>query len=184
MWEFVDLGEAAQRLRDQPEVNDVAAVRSPEGRLYVLVQAQGFVDGAILRDLVFDELETEHPDLAAAWVRAVPRTDTDGAVDPVEAIALAQKAADNSRWVFEMVAAETEEEKAIVALLMDILKPKRLSMTDSLLLLGVDSLVLVEIDAAITERFGVSLNAMDLFEADDIRELVNLVFDSKSTTSA
>jgi acyl carrier protein len=179
MWEFVDLAEAAGRLRGHPEINEVAAVRSLGGRLYVLAVPRGFVYGPVLRDIVLDELEAEHPDVAVAVVRSLPCSD--GAVDPAACVALARAACDR-RGVFAIEPPQTEEEKAVAAMLLDILSVKRLSMTDSLPLLGADSLVLVEISAAITERFGVTVNAMELFEVDDVRELVQLVFPTRSRT--
>jgi len=183
MWEFVDLGEAAQRIRGQPEIREVAAVRSPDGRLYVLVEQQGLNYGTVLRDIVLDEIEAEHPDIAVAMVRTFPRGD-DGALDTAATVAVARQVAENGRWVFAIEPAETEHEKAIAALLLEILSAKRLSMTDSLPLLGADSLVLVELSTGITERFGVTLNAMDLFDVDTVRDVVRLVFDADSRTPA
>jgi acyl carrier protein len=179
MWESVDLGAATQRILAQPEINDIAAVRSPDGRLYVLIEPQGMHYGPVLRDIVLDEIEAEHPDAAVAMVRGVPRVD-DGGVDGGASTALARQVVEHGRWVFAIEHPETPEEKAIAALLQEILSVRRLSMTDSLPLLGADSLVLVELSTAITERFGVTVNAMDLFEADSVRELAQLVCDSRS----
>jgi acyl carrier protein len=184
MWEFVDLGEAAERIRDHPEIKEIAAVRSPDRRLYVFVEQQGLNYGPVLRDIVLDEIETEHPDAAVAMVRDVPRIDADGAVDKAACVDLAPQVAVRGRWVFAIDPAETEEEKIIASLLLEILNAKRLSMTDSLPLLGADSLVLVELSGAITERFGVTLNAMDLFDVDNVRDLVRLVFSPESKTPA
>src|SRR5690242_7996646 len=117
MWQFVDLGEAAQRMRAQPEIREIAAVRAPGGRLYVLVEQQGFVYGAVLRDIVLDEIEAQQPDVAVAVVRALPRTGEDGPVDPAAAVALAQRAVDEGRWVFAVEPAETTEEKAVAEML-------------------------------------------------------------------
>jgi acyl carrier protein len=179
MWEFVDLGAATLRVRAQPEIDDVAAARSPGGRLYVLVKPQGMHYGPVLRDIVLDEIEAEHPDVAVAMVRDVPRVE-DGAVDAPAFVALARQVVEDGRWVFAFEPPETPEETAVAALLLEILSTRRVSMTDSLPLLGADSLVLVELSAAITERFGVTVNAMDLFEVDSVRELTQLVLDTRS----
>ena len=152
----------------------MAAVRSPD-RLYVLVEQQGLNYGPVLRDIVLDEIETEHPGVAVIVAREIPRTET-GAVDPVASAGLGRQLAEHGRWVFGIDPPETEEEKIIASLLMEILGAKRLSMTDSLPLLGADSLVLVELSGAVTERFGVTLDAMELFDVDDVRDLVRLVF--------
>jgi acyl carrier protein len=52
----------------------------------------------------------------------------------------------------------------------------RVSMTDSLPLLGADSLMLVELTAALGERFDVKVDAMELFEVGSVRGLTDLVF--------
>jgi acyl carrier protein len=175
MWELVELGAAGQRIRDQPEINEIVAVRSPGGRRYVLVEQQGFAFGPVLRDIVLDELE-DGSDVAVAVVRAIPRSATGGGeVDAAAAVALARSVAEESKWVFAIEPPETGEERAIADLLQEILHVKRLSMTDSLVLLGADSLVMVEIGVAIRNRFGVTVTAMDLFEADSIRDLARLV---------
>jgi acyl carrier protein len=175
LWTLVDLGEAARRIEAHPEIRQIAAVRSPSGQLYVLVEQQGFVYGTVLRDIVLDEVELPEPNVAVAVVRSIPRTETDGSVDPAASVALAQQVVEDRRWVFTIEPAETPEEKAIAEMLLDLLNAKRVSMTDSLPLLGVDSLVLVELSAAITGRFGVTVNAMDLFDADSVREVAQLV---------
>jgi acyl carrier protein len=178
MWELVDLGAAAQRMRVQPEIGDVTAVRSPDGRLYVLVTPQGMHYGPVLRDVVLDEIEAEHPDVAVAVARGVPRLE-DGTVDADRAIGLARQLVEDGRWVFVLERPVTPAEKAVAELLTEILRTRRLSMTDNLLLLGVDSLVLVELSAALAERFGVTVNAMDLFELDSVRDLVQLVLGTR-----
>lgn len=176
MWEFVDLGEAAKRIHGHPEIKEMAAVRTPEQRLYVLVEQQGMNYGPVLRDIILDEIETEHPDAVVAIVREVPRNGTDGAVDAAGCVDLARDVAERGRWVFAIEPPESEEEKTIVSLLLEILDAKRVSMSDSLVLLGADSLVLVELSGAITKRFGVTLNAMDMFDAENVRDLARLVF--------
>jgi acyl carrier protein len=169
MWQLVDLGEAAARIRAHPEVNDVAAARSPDGRRYVLVEQQGFVYGTALRDIVLDELAPDDDNVVVAVVRQISD-------EPASTVELAQRTAEEGRWLFVMEAPQTQQEQDVAALLTELLDLKRLSMADSLPLLGADSMVLVEISAAITERFGVTVNAMDLFDVDTVRDLVNLVF--------
>ena len=171
----MDLDKAAVRLRAQPEIREVAAARAADGRLYVLVEPQGFVYGAVLRDIVLDEVETQHADIAVAVVRGLPRNVADGSVDPAASVTLAQEVVADGRWVFAFEPAGTPEEKAVSELLLELLHARRVSMTDSLPLLGVDSLVLVELSAAITQRFGVTVNAMDLFDADSVRDVARLV---------
>jgi len=175
MWHHVDLEDAGDRVRAHPEISEFAAVRSPGGTLYVLVESQGFVYGPVLRNLVHDELEDQYPDIAVAVVRAVPRQ-ADGSVDQDACLPLAQQISDDPVWVFPMEPAATDEERAVAELLSEVLGVRRLSMSDSLPLLGADSLVLVEISAMITERFGVTVNGMDLFQVDNVRELTKLVF--------
>ena len=178
MWQHValdELGDAADRLRAHPEIAGFAAVRAPGGTLYVLVESQGFVYGPVLRNIVHDELEDRYPDIAVAVVRAVPRR-ADGSVDPDVTVPLAQRIGADPVWVFPMEPAATDEERAVADLLTEVLGVRRLSMSDSLPLLGADSLVLVEISTLITERFGVTVNGMDLFQVDNVRELTKLVF--------
>jgi acyl carrier protein len=175
MWHHVDLDDAADRIRAHPEISEFAAVQAPGGPLYVLVESQGFVYGPVLRNIVHDELEDRFADIAVAVVRAVPRRD-DGAVDPDASVPLAQQISGDPVWVFPLEPATTDDERAVADLLTEALGVRRLSMTDSLPLLGADSLVLVEISAMITERFGVTVNGMDLFQVDNVRELTKLVF--------
>jgi acyl carrier protein len=184
MWQFVDLGEAGRRIRGHPEISEVAGVRAPDGRLYVLVEQQGLMYGPVLRDIVLDEVEAEQPDIAVAVVPSLPRVDTDGAVDTAASVAVAQQAVEDGRWVFRLDLPETEEEKAVAALVLEILGVRRVSMTDSLPLLGADSLVLVELSAAMSQRFGVTVNAMDMFDVDNVRELAQLAFGPHSATPA
>jgi acyl carrier protein len=169
MWRLVDFGEAAARIRAYPEVNDVAAACSPDGCRYVLVEQQGFVYGTALRDIVLDELAPDDDNVVVAVVRKIP-------ADSVSIVELARRTAEEGRWLFVMEAPQTQQEREVAALLTELLDLKRLSMADSLPLLGADSMVLVELSAAITERFGVTVNAMDLFDVDTVRDLVDLVF--------
>lgn len=175
MWEYVALGDGADRIRAHPEIAGCAAVRSPGDRLYVLVEQQGLTYGAVLRDIVLDEVGAIHPDIAVAVVPEIPMTGA-GDVDQAAATALAERFGTVDRWVFALEPPADEREKAVAELVLDVLQAKRISMTDSLPLLGADSLVLVELSAAITEQFGVTVNGMDLFNVDDIRELTALVF--------
>jgi acyl carrier protein len=176
MWQLTELGEAAQRIRDHSEVREIAAVRSPDGRLHVLVEQQGFAFGTVLRDIVLDELGTTEPDVVVAVVRSIPRVGDADMVDPVASATLAHRVVSEGRWTFSLEPAETEQEMAIAGLLTEMLTLRRLSMTDSLTQIGVDSMVLVELSAAISERFGVTATAMDLFDVDTVRDLVHLVF--------
>jgi acyl carrier protein len=176
MWTQVDLGPAGGRIRTHPEINAVAAARAPDGRLYVLVEQQGLMYGPVLRDIVLDEIEHEHPDVAVAVVPGLPRS-ADGAVDTGEAVAVARRLVEDGRWVFRIEPPATGHEEAVVDLVREIVGARRVSMTDSLPLLGADSVVLVELGAAIRARFGVTVDVNDLFEVDSVRELAGLVFD-------
>ncbi|GAB3865268.1 acyl carrier protein [Micromonospora andamanensis] len=176
MWQVVDLGGAGHRLRERAEINDVAAVRSPDGRLYVLLERQGLVYGPWARDLVLDEVDEDHANVSVVVVGTVPRCARTGALDDAACIAIGEQAAENPGRVFSLDPPATEEERVLSELIVELLPIRRLSMTDSLPMVGADSLVLAELSAALTVRFGVSLNAMTLFEADNVRELAAAVF--------
>lgn len=179
MWKLMNLGAAADRIRTHPEINDVAAVTTPDGRLVVLVERQGLVYGPWARDIVIDELAAaglaaDASAIVVAITGAVPR-DSDGAEDVDACVGVAAKAIANPAWTFDFAPPVTDMENAIAAMLEDLLPIKRLSMTDNLPLVGADSLVLVELSVRISERFAVSIEAMDLFESDTVRALAALV---------
>ena len=86
-----------------------------------------------------------------------------------------ERVAGERRWVYELEPPATADEKVMVELVCDVLRVAPVSMTDNLVLLGADSVVMVELSAAITERLGVTPHASDLFEADTVRDLTRLV---------
>lgn len=178
-WTYEELGDDADRIRRHPEIKDVAAVRSPGGRLHVLVERQGMVYGPWARDIVIDETEGRLGDLAVVVVSEMPR-DGSGHVDPAGCVALGSRIEANPSWVFAVEPPENEHEEAMAQLLSEMLPVRRVSMTDSLPVLGADSLVLVELTTAIQERFGIEPDVMDMFEADSVRELVRRVFSGQA----
>ncbi|MFC7548672.1 acyl carrier protein [Plantactinospora sp. GCM10030261] len=180
MWQVVDLGGTEQRLRERAEINDVAAVRSPDGRLYVLLERQGLVYGPWARDLVLDEIDEDHANVCVVVVGTVPRCASTGALDHTMCITLSERAAENPAWVFSLDPPVTAAEKMLSELITELLPIQRLSMTDSLPMVGADSLVLAELSAALTARFGVSVDAMRLFETDTVRELAVVVFGDRT----
>ncbi|GAB3836433.1 hypothetical protein GCM10029963_00290 [Micromonospora andamanensis] len=139
MWQVVDLGGAGHRLRERAEINDVAAVRSPDGRLYVLLERQGLVYGPWARDLVLDEVDEDHANVSVVVVGTVPRCARTGALDDAACIAIGEQAAENPGRVFSLDPPATEEERVLSELIVELLPIRRLSMTDSLPMVGADS---------------------------------------------
>jgi acyl carrier protein len=176
MWRPEELGEAADRIRSHPEIRDVTGVLADGGRLYVLVEQQGFAYGTVLRDIVLDEIGPDHPDMAVAVVRDLPRIEGIGEVDNAASVELARRMTARPTRIFRYEPPASDQEKALASLLLEILPVDRVSMTDSLPLLGADSLMLVELTAALGERFDVKVDAMELFEVGSVRGLTDLVF--------
>lgn len=168
---MTDDQDLAERLCRLPEIRDVHVVHHPGGRRTVLLAQQGFAFGPLLRDAVLDEVPGEEELVDVVIVSRIPRS-VRGAVDGAAAERLAGRV--DLRYRYE--APRTDDERAVAALLLELLACRRVSMTDNLAALGADSIMIVELVNEVSRRFGATVDSVELFTSATVRDVVELIF--------
>jgi acyl carrier protein len=161
----------AEQLREKAIVNDAAVLTGPQpADITAFVVRQGYRPGPVLRDLVMRLANHDRPGLQVAIVRQIPRH-TDGSVDRAAALA----ALADTALVLRYEPPATDIEQCLAGLVSQVLPEARVSMTDDLVGLGGDSLTAVELVELIAEQWEVEISAQDLFAAESIRDMANVI---------
>ncbi|WP_163569438.1 acyl carrier protein [Fodinicola feengrottensis] len=119
---------------------------------------------------MLDQVEPHNGTNVVAIVGSIP-TDPDGTINRENCVAIAEALERTPIGLFRYEPPADQTEVALVELLLEMLPYQRISMTDNLPMLGADSLVIVELSAVLSERFGVQVGAIELFEVRDLRGL-------------
>jgi acyl carrier protein len=164
-----DLAMVAGRLRADRLFHDVDILTGPTPeRTSVLVVPQGYHAGHVLRERVLRQAGDR---VRVVLVREIPRH-PDGRLDRDAALA-AMREPDVVVLAFEPPANEVE--RRLVDLVVEVLPGTSLSMTDSLVGLGADSIAVMELVGRFREEFGVDLDPQKVFQAESLRDLAGLL---------
>jgi mycobactin peptide synthetase MbtF len=159
-----NLGE---RLRADGLFHDAEVIKYPdESHLLAILVPQGYRPAPALRQHVLDMANMPGCEVSVALLPLIPRR-ADGGLDLEATLAKVGRAA----TVSTLVDPSTEGERLLVDLVSAISPGLRISVSDSLGDLGVDSLGVFELAALIAERTGVSLSLESIYAADSLRTL-------------
>jgi acyl carrier protein len=153
-----DLAELRQRVALDRLVRDAEVISGPgPAAVTVLIVPQGYSPGPLIRQRVMRLADGTGGPLQVAIMREIPR-DEEGMVDQHKALAAMRLPGALHR--FEP--AVTDTERALTELICQLLPDAQVSMTDTLVSLGADSLVTVELLELISQRMGVELDQRQL----------------------
>jgi acyl carrier protein len=162
----VDVARLAAALRGDKLINEVEIIPGPGTTITVLIVPQGFRPGHVLRARVMRLAPDAGHRLQVALLRAIPRH-PDGRLDREGAFAETRRP--GALYRYEPPA--TEAERAVVALVREVLPGVQVSVTDGFAALGGDSLATLELTGLINERLGVDVDPLRVFGAESLREL-------------
>jgi acyl carrier protein len=165
----LDRGQLVSRLRADPLVRDAELMPGDDDSadLTVFIVPQGFTAGHALRELVMRLAGPAGERAQVVLTFAIAR-DESGRLDLAEAAA----AMSQPDMVLRFVPASTEAERSLAGLVRQVLADVAMvSMTDSLVTLGCDSVSAVELVAGIRDTFGVDIDPHDVFNAESLGEL-------------
>ncbi|MBL8261139.1 MAG: amino acid adenylation domain-containing protein [Xanthomonadaceae bacterium] len=182
----IELGEIESVLSTLPGVHDAVVLARDEGgegkQLVAYVRMDGMhadgmrgdeSDPAALREALSTRLPAFMVPTAYVCVANWPRT-VNGKLD--RAALPAPGPEDYPSEAYR--APEGEVEAGLAALWCELLKRERVGRDDRFLLLGGDSLRLIQLSSRIRQRFGVSLPIHALFKPMTLTEMANLVVDT------
>lgn len=164
--------ELVGRLRADPLISDAEVMPGPEPeRMTALIVGKGFRPALELRGRAMRLSSELGGRLQVAILPKIPRR-PDGSLDKEQAFAIIRR----PQILLRFEPPDSENEKELVELILTLLPVRQVSMSDSLGLLGADSVTIIELADLIADRFGVEISPIEMFRADSIRDLASLVF--------
>jgi mycobactin peptide synthetase MbtF len=156
-----------ERLRADGLFHDAEVIEYPDGsHLLAILVPQGYRPAPALRQHVLDVADLPGCEVSVALLPQIPRR-ADGSLDLDATLAKVGRAA----TVSTLVEPVTDGERLLVELVSAVSPGLRISVSDSLGDLGVDSLGVFELSALIAERTGVSLSLESIYAAESLRAL-------------
>jgi acyl carrier protein len=153
----------AESLREDSMFHDAdVLVDSQSGIISALVVPQGFRPAPQLRQRAMRLAGDVADRIELLLLHDIPRG-PDGSADPERARA--------AGVVCRYEPAATDIEQSVIDLVVEVLPGRQVSITDSIIELGGDSLVTLELATLIGERLGVDIAARDVFGAESLRHL-------------
>jgi acyl carrier protein len=162
-----DVSALAQRLRADGLFHDAEVVEHPDRQhLLVVLVPQGYRPAPAVREHVLGLADLPDGQVSIALVPRIPRH-ADGSLDLAATLARVGDGSAVSRYV----APETDAERMLVDLVSAVSPGLRISVTDSLGDLGLDSLMVFELAALLSERTGTMPSLESLYAAESLRAL-------------
>lgn len=173
----VDPLRLAESLRDDGLIHDAEVMIGPGPETVIaFVVPQGFQPGYTLRERVMGRAGAagRHIQLMLLW--EIPRGET-GLFDHDAALAAARRLG----FIYRFEPPAGEIEQTLVDLVQEVLPDRQISMTDSFVALGGDSLTTVELVMRLRECFDVDVDPQRIFDAESLRDLAGLLPANRST---
>lgn len=169
----IELNEINAVLNEHPSVQASVVIAREDGpgdkRLvaYIVPVAGPHRDEQNLRDVIRRRLPDYMEPAAFVWMESLPLT-PNGKVDRA---ALPIPMLDCCMHSREYIAPRTPVEKALAAIIMEVLKVPRVSVDDDFFHLGAHSLLGAQVVARVRGVFGAELKLLDVFDAPTVAEL-------------
>ncbi|MEO0854302.1 MAG: non-ribosomal peptide synthetase, partial [Cyanobacteria bacterium J06648_11] len=163
--------EVDEALMALPDVHQAVAFAVPHPTLgedlaaAVVLKPEARVSSAALREYLFEQLVDFKVPSQIVLVDAIPK----GATGKLQRIGLADKLAD--RLQTEFVAPQSDTERAIAAVIQEVLQCGAIGATENFFVLGGDSLKGTQVTSRLSAQFGLDLPNTILFRYPTVAEL-------------
>ncbi|WP_434752094.1 amino acid adenylation domain-containing protein [Paenibacillus amylolyticus] len=163
----IELGEIESRLLDYPGINQVHIAQHRENeKLCAYIEADKQLDAEDLKNYLSRRLPEYMVPTFFMQIEKIP-LNRNNKVD-AQALPLPEEHyASNTK----MVLPRNETEEKIIAIVKELLKIEKISVLDNYFDLGVDSLMLIQMNSRIQEELGMRLPLMELFKHTSISQL-------------
>lgn len=167
----IELGEIESRLNHYPGIDQVHIVQHPEtDKLCAYIVGDKALEAVRIRNYLSGHLPEYM--IPSHFINIDKITlNRNGKVD-VQALPLPKEYYVSDE---EFVLPGTETEEKITEIIKDLLKINKISVLDNYFDMGVDSLMLIQMNSRIQEELGIKLSLMELFKHTTISQLANFI---------
>lgn len=166
----IELGEIESRLNNYPGIDQVHVVQHPEiEKLCAYIVTDKKLEAARIRIYLSRHLP-EYMIPSHFIIMDKITLNKNGKVD-VQALPLPEEYYSDEEFVLP----GNETEERITEIIKELLKINKISVLDNYFDMGVDSLMLIQMNSRIQEEMGIKLSLMELFKHTTINQLANFI---------